>query len=376
MNIEEVHGRNGFCNLEGLWNQVCREQQQTSFFLSHRWFRACLVGTAMDVEPIVLIVRDGNTPIGLVPLFRHRTPWRGLPTRVFSLATNQDAPFGDFILPAARAQQAVAAVVEHLDKRRGWHLFVGGKIRRASATHTHLSQLLAGQRQLRQLAARVPVLDLMSDWDTYWTERSQRFKKTVRNVANRMQRLGSISVTDAGAQDLTACMNILHTLAGRSWKNSLDVSVTQSQPIAAFFEDLTAALLERGLLHLWVLNLDGVPVAAEYHVRDGDTVYALRGDFDERYRDASPGAYLNAHIVRTYFERGVRHYDMGPGESEYKQRWATRIDDLDTFIVFHRTPYARALFTLEQHAIPHLRRAREWFRGAPASEMKHETSVC
>jgi CelD/BcsL family acetyltransferase involved in cellulose biosynthesis len=255
-----------------------------------------------------------------------------------------------------------------MGRRRGWHLFVGGKVRRDSATHTHLSQLLSGQRHLRQLTARVPILDLTGDWETYWTERSQRFKKTVRNVANRVQRLGTVSVTDAGTQDLSTCMNILHALAGRSWKKSLDVSVTQSRPIAAFFEDLTAALLERGQLHLWVLNLDGVPIAAEYHVRDGDTVYALRGDFDERYRDASPGAYLNAHIVRTYFERGIRHYDMGPGESEYKQRWATRIADLDTFIIFHRTPYARALYALEHHAIPRLRRAREWLRGTSAAD--------
>lgn len=376
MNIEEVHGRDGFCDLEALWNQVCREQRQESFFLSHRWFRACLAGTGNDVEPIVLVLRDGGIPVGLVPLFRHVDRWRGFPTRVLSLATNQDAPFGDFILPAIDPEKGLAAVMEHFTQRRGWHLFVGGKIRRSSPTHAHLSHLLVGQRHLRQLAARVPVLDLAGGWEAYWTGRSQRFKKTVRNVANRIERLGNATVFDAGRTDLETCMRVLHTLAGRSWKHGLDVSVTQSRAIATFFEDLTAALLERGLLHLWVLAVDDEPIAAEYHVRDGDTVYALRGDFDERYRDASPGTHLNAHIVRTYFEDGVRLYDMGPGESEYKQRWATRIDDLDTFIVFHRTPYARALFTVEHHAVPRLRRARGWLQGVPPAEMKQGTSAC
>jgi hypothetical protein len=95
-------------------------------------------------------------------------------------------------------------------------------------------------------------------------------------------------------------------------------------------------------------------------------VYALRGDFDDAYRDASPGTHLNAHIVRSYFERGVRFYDMGPGDREYKQRWATVTTERDTFWVFNRTPYATALYAVEQHAVPSVRRARAWWRGPEA----------
>jgi hypothetical protein len=117
---------------------------------------------------------------------------------------------------------------------------------------------------------------------------------------------------------------------------------------------------------LWVLRVDGEPVATEYHVRDGQTVYALRSDFDEQDGAASPGAHLNACIVRAYFDEGVSVYDMGPGDREYKQRWATAATERDAFWLFNRTPYATALYTMERRAVPRLRRVRDWWRGPSA----------
>jgi CelD/BcsL family acetyltransferase involved in cellulose biosynthesis len=364
MNIDQVEGRAAFLNLEPLWEQVCREQRQESFFLSHRWFRACLAGTPTDVEPIVLIIREGGSPVGLVPLLRHRDRWRGLPTRVFSLATNQDAPFGDFILPQAHPENALAAVMQHFARHRGWHLFVSGKIRRPSPTHALLSQILIGQPYLRQLEARVPVLELSGGWDLYWTARSQRFKKTVRNVANRIERLGTIDIRNEATGDTAAhCLEVFRTVAAKSWKATLPISITRNAGIARFFDALTTTLCETDRLALWVLRLDGVPIATEYHVRDGRTVYALRSDFDDAHRGSSPGAHLNAFIIRAYFDSDVAVYDMGPGDREYKQRWATSTTERDAFWLFNRAPYATALYAMERRAVPQLRRLRAWWRG-------------
>src|SRR5262249_54918013 len=158
------------------------------------------------------------------------------------------------------------------------------------------------------------------------------------------------------------CMDVFRAVATKSWKATLPVSITRNMNIARFFEVLTSILHHRRQLLFWVLRLNGRPIATEYHVRDGDTVYALRSDFDEQYRDASPGAHLNAFIVRAYFERDVRVYNMGPGDSEYKRRWANYTCQQDTFWVFNRNLYGVALYNLERRGVPRLRRARAWLR--------------
>jgi hypothetical protein len=113
-------------------------------------------------------------------------------------------------------------------------------------------------------------LVLDSDWETFWTRRSRRFKNTVGNVVNRIERRGAVTI-----EEMNTC----------------------------------------------------------------------------RY-----------HIICRYFEQRVHVYDMGPGDSEYKQRWATAAREHETFWLFKRTPYALALYNMERRAVPPLRRAREWWR--------------
>jgi CelD/BcsL family acetyltransferase involved in cellulose biosynthesis len=362
LHIEEVVGIDGFLQLETPWDACCRETGNDSFFLSHAWFRCCLVGLPEGVEPLVLLVRDGSAVVGIVPLLSQRTSWRIFPVRLLSLMQNQDSPFADMVLPQAQAAGILTMLLEHLDKRSGWHLCSVAKIDRTSPNAELLADSLGSRPHLRAPGGRSPILDVSGDWNTYWKAQSQRFKKTVRNVANRTGGLGRIQVTDQAAHGAAECLDVFRAVAAKSWKAQLPVSVTRNAGIARFFEALTHTLDARGQLSLWVLRLDGVPIATEYHVRDGSTVYALRSDFDEQYRDASPGAHLNACIVRAYFDGHVRLYDMGPGESAYKQRWATGAKEFDSFRLFKRSPYGLVLYNTEQRAVPQLRRAREWWR--------------
>ena len=363
MHIEEVSGVDGFLQLGSLWDEFCRENGHNSWFLSHSWFRCCVSGMAPGIEPLVLLARDGGAVVGIVPLLAQRASWRIFPAHLLSLMQNQDSPFADMLLSHKPAKRVLAAILDHLHARSGWHLWCAAKIDRASATASLLADCLNRMPHLRIAEGRSPILNVDGDWETFWKGQSQRFKKTVRNVVNRVERLGRIEIinqAEHGTDD--ECMEVFRDVGATSWKAKLAVSVTRNAGIARFFQALTSALHARGQLALWVLRLNGVPIATEYHVRDGDTIYALRSDFDERYRDASPGAHLNAFIVRTYFEGDVRVYDMGPGDSEYKQRLANSAMEQETFWLFNRTPYGLALYNMECRAVPRLRRTREWWR--------------
>src|SRR5205823_3838432 len=101
-------------------------------------------------------------------------------------------------------------------------------------------------------------------------------------------------------------------------------------------------------LHVWILRLDGRAVATEYQLVAEGRVSALRADFDPAFAELSPGAYLNHRIVQALFERGECHeYDMGPGDNEYKLRWATGQRDLASLRIFSPAPYGRALHVLD-----------------------------
>jgi len=364
MTVEEITDFAAFLELESEWEDLRRESPARSFFLSHAWFRCCWPEDGSGLHPLVLRVRDGTTVVGLVPLVIQKSKWRIFPARVMSVMHNQDSPFVDLVFRDEARERVLEAVLRHLGSRGGWDLLSLPKIGHASPTYPLLCERLHDAAHLQRLAARSPVLVLDGGWKKFWDSQSQRFKKTVRNVANRIERLGTITVEEVGeGTDPQECLETFTGVAAKSWKAQLPISVTRNPRIARFLERLTYALCATGRLSLWVLRVNGTAIATEYHVRDGETVYALRSDFDEGYREASPGAYLNQHIVRTYFERDLRTYDMGPGDSAYKQRWATMSRDLDTFWIFNRGMWASTLFQLEQRGIPYARHAREWVAG-------------
>ncbi len=359
MNVEEITDFAAFLELEPEWNDLSRDGAGGSFFLSHAWFRCCWLGCPGGWRPTVLTVRDGAALTGVLPLLTGRSKWRVFPIRVVSLMQNQDSPFAGLVLRQQQGDVALRALLDHLSRRRGWDVVALSKIVVGSDSERVAEAATQGWRCLRTEAARSPVLTLDGNWDAFWKRQSQRFKKTIRNTSNRIERLGRVTVEDLGQAGASApCTEVFRAVAGQSWKADLPTSVTRNVDVARFFGELTEVLLQRGQLALWVLRLDGVPIATEYHVRDGDAICALRSDFVDTLRDASPGAYLNYRIIRTYFDQAVRRYDMGPGDSEYKARWTSTQQVTDTFWLFSGSPYATGLYELERRVVPRLRRLR------------------
>ncbi len=363
MRIEAIADFEAFLELEADWGALCKAAHAPSVFLSHAWFRCCWAGKSDDVRPLVLVARVGSSIVGVAPFFIHTSNWRIFPIRTALLMQNQDSPFAGFIAVADRAGAVAEGFFEHLTRVVRCDVVSLRKIMHDSPTHRVLLESPLAAPLIRAAGGDSPVLALRGDWSEFWAAQSQRFKKTVRNVVNRIERLGRVSVEELSANaSADECLRTYASVAARGWKAQLPISLGRNRAIAHFFDVLTAALHANQQLRLWVLRIDDRPIAAEYHVQDDDVVYALRSDFDDHYRDASPGAYLNEQIVRTYFERRLRAYEMGPGDNAYKQRWATGTTALDDFSFFSRRPYPMTVYTLEQHAVPRLRQARNWWR--------------
>ncbi len=375
MHIDELHDLYSFLQLRPAWDELCAAAGVTSFFLSHAWFRCCWLGKREEERPFVVVVREGSKVVGLAPFFAQRSKWRIFPVRTAVSMQNQDSPFSDIILGPDRAGAILGTILEHLGRSPQSQIVAFNTIPRSSPMQALLANSSAGVPLVRTTGGRSPVLRLEGDWNGFWTAQSQRFKKTVRNIANRVERLGRVTVEELSATATAEeCMQVFASVAARSWKAQLPVSLGRDSGIARFFAGLTSELHACGRLSLWVLRVDGMPIATEYHVHDGETVYALRSDFDDHYREASPGAYLNDQIVRAYFEANVRTYDMGPGDNEYKLRWANGARDFDDFSFFSRRPYPLTVYSFEQHAVPRLRRARDWWRSGATVATPGETA--
>jgi CelD/BcsL family acetyltransferase involved in cellulose biosynthesis len=88
-------------------------------------------------------------------------------------------------------------------------------------------------------------------------------------------------------------------------------------------------LLDRRLLELWVLELDGTIAAVQYAFRYGTTVFQLQEGFDSSRSSDRVGFILRGKVLEALIAEGVRKYDFLAGQPGYKARWSVQVGHYD-----------------------------------------------
>ena len=354
LQVRRISSDDEFGALAPAWSRLLERSGRPSPFLSHDWFACCWLASAPEAHPEVLLVEDAGRAVALVPLRRWRERVRGVPVWCVGFLESPDTVLADLVTDEDAAR-VVGAVLQHLGTRRDWDVVRLRKLRSTSPTVAALEALLPDRFAWRRAPSVIsPYVAINTSWPVFWNRTSGRFKKTVRNVQNRLSRAGRVTidehrVLDVGGRLLEEAIDV----SRRSWKAERGVAIATMRHMPEFFAELSRRASARGWLSLWFVRLDGRAIATEYQLQAGGVVYALRADYDLEYRALSPGTALNAAIVKALFERGdVTEYDMGPGLNEYKLRWAT--GNHETVEVDFYAPHARGrlLALLERVVLP------------------------
>jgi CelD/BcsL family acetyltransferase involved in cellulose biosynthesis len=109
-----------------------------------------------------------------------------------------------------------------------------------------------------------------------------------------------------------------------------------------FLVALTAGQGALGDMALFVLKLDGVPIAAQLNSVDRSRIEFYIGVYDAEWGSYSPGEIVTEACLQWAFERGL-DYDFRIGVEAYKSTWAKR--SLGT-VTFHVATTKRGVATL------------------------------
>jgi CelD/BcsL family acetyltransferase involved in cellulose biosynthesis len=315
----------------------------------------------------VLVVREGRKAIAIAPLMKSRVSMRGLPVDVLGFMAHPETQIADILLRDAEAStDALRVILRFLLKERAsdWQMISLDKIPPDSKS-LHLLSKLSDFSSLRykiEPGYEAPFISLRDGWEHYLRSRSPRFRKTVRNVANRMNRLGQVEVLRFGrGQDIQQGIEKLFSVSDASWKVANGIAITSSTERQSFFRGLAQISADRGGLEIWILEANGIPIASETQIRDGVKIYALRCDYDERYADQSPGSYLQAEILKVLFNGPCEEYNFGIGRNSYKMKWTNEECSLLRFTVYNQTLYGSILRSISRFAFREV--AGSFFKG-------------
>ena len=229
---------------------------------------------------------------------------------------------GPVCRPADRAMAAGALVRALRGLPGGWDLFLGTQL----AVDEGWAQLIGGPVLRRQSS---PLIRSGVDgWDRHLIgEGSKRLRRKERAVAREHSlRYRLADDPDRLPQDLDHLF-ALHRLR---WRAESPFSLSE-----AFHREFATVALERGWLRLWMLELDGEVVAAQYGMRYGGRESVYQFGRDPRLREASLGTLMLAHVVSSAFQEGVVEFSFLRGAEGYKYRLATSDPGLVTVALPH-----------------------------------------
>ena len=139
----------------------------------------------------------------------------------------------------------------------------------------------------------------------FFKTRSAKFRGTRNNIVNRISKLKEVDIQCFRQDSNEYVFTEILKVSNKGWKHHEGISIASQEGAYGFFATLTNLAGKRGWLMVWLLKVEGAPVAMEYDLEYEGKVYALRADFDESFKKYSPGTYLEYQIIKHLFEKGI-----------------------------------------------------------------------
>jgi CelD/BcsL family acetyltransferase involved in cellulose biosynthesis len=270
----------------------------------------------------ILTARDGETLVGLAPLYISR--YHGLPLRRVAFLGTGASDYLDVVTLPDRAIECRAAFFHYLAcHRRAWDL--------VDLQQWREDALLAGELPPPELPSDLratvltqetcPYVRLPRQWDGFAAGLGKKLRGNIGYYRRLLAREFAVECETITNGELQATMDELFHLHQRRWRRRGLPGAFADPRARQFHTEVAERLLERGWLRLHRLRLDGTTRAALYCFRFGTKGYYYLGGFEPSMARYSLGTVLTAHAIEDAIASGAEEFDFLRGDEPYKYAW-------------------------------------------------------
>ena len=168
-------------------------------------------------------------------------------------------------------------------------------------------------------------IDLPANIDDYLIRLSKDGRKAFRRIERRMFDTGRAVLRTAETVDeLAESMEILIDLHKRRFFVNGRQTSSCSDHFWNFHRDVAQRLFRAGHVRLHILDIDGMPAAAEYQFSGGSKLYVYQSGIDPDRLDVSPGSVAMTAVLRWAIAEGYHGLDLLRGNEGYKAHWRAK----------------------------------------------------
>jgi CelD/BcsL family acetyltransferase involved in cellulose biosynthesis len=310
------------------WDEVAAQARMPLMSAAHvsSWWRHLAPANA---EPRIVLVRDRDDLVGVAPFYMRSR--NGGMLRQYGLP---GAEIGARISPLStegREWEVASAVSDVLASAESAPDVI--ELSRSPAASPWPAMLRAcwpGPLQPRIAQHRlelVPGIDLAEKSFEQWLQaRSSKLRAQLRRAMRSFTGAGGVarmSTAETLQRDVQALMSLhLRRMEGRGRSSFAPIA----DALVLALGEIGATQAADGRFRLWILELEGKTISAQWFSACGGHVTHVNGGWDPDFRHYSPALLGAMCAIEDACGRGDRYMDLGPGTQENKLRLADRTD--------------------------------------------------
>ena len=343
-------------HLSAEWSELMNESEADCLFLTSEWLETWWRHFSRDKWTLhVVTVRRQSRLLGIMPLCTRPRTFGGLITcrsTEFLGAGLIGSDYLDAIIRRGEEEPVSRALIEFFERER------------PLLTLTHVSASSNGAygiaRELERcgwLVERNPIdtcpyISLEGrTWESYLASLGSNHRYNFQRRLKNLQAQGTVLFDAVEKEDQRReGLDSLRSLHNLCWKIRGGSQAMQSVQEWAFHESFSRLALERGWLRLFLLRMNGRPIAALYGFLYKRRFYFYQSGYDPAWRRDSVGLITMGLAIKQAIAEEAEEYDLLHGTESYKFLWTgetRRLDRIRSYPPSMRAYVCRQALALE-----------------------------
>jgi CelD/BcsL family acetyltransferase involved in cellulose biosynthesis len=346
LEIERIRELEALESLKEDWNTLLEKNETKTIELTYEWQITYWKHFNEHSELFVLVVKEAGSIVAIAPLRLTYTKKFGLRIRTLEFIAAKESNYQDFIV-GDNGEKILEHIANYLiSSRDSWDILDLTHVPETSTTaHFFLNEL--DDSLLRRVADVEACIFLKVDktWEEYATN-SKKARQKVNYRVRRLTRHGEIDYFHCSSRE-QICDNLqaFFELHRKRWNPTTTPSQFIDDRLCQFYLEVTPQLLLEGQVDLFVLRLEGSPVALLYSFLFGRNCLIQLVAHDTEYSKSSPSQVMHELFVKQAFADGIKVIDFGYYHP-YKEYWADRFKNRVNIQVYPKRISAYYIYIL------------------------------
>jgi CelD/BcsL family acetyltransferase involved in cellulose biosynthesis len=311
--------------LEAEWNRLF-ESADATVFQSYEWATAWWNHFREGRELHCLCFRSGGRLVGLAPLCRRTVRFLGVPLfRSLEFLGRPHADYLDILVAPGFGLPVVEAFVKHIASGRARiDLLDLEEIPPWSLLKDHIGAPAgaSGMKAVIDRGPACPYIPLPGTFEEFLSSLGPNTRYNYRRKWTRLQGSHTVNerVVRGNRDEVAAGLRSFMKIHGDRWKGLGFPSAFDNPVERGFFEEMVRRFAGRDWIRIFLIQVDGVDVAASLEFLYGGRAYMYHCNAfgpDDVMR-CSPGLLVKLFAIRSDIGEGMCEYDMLRGEESYK----------------------------------------------------------